>query len=91
MAPWKIPLLATMTLCSLGVHGMLSYLAIRRQAYLAAAMFIVAVLLMLGMAGMATGEQTVARQWVEEGVNSVGQIAWAVGSYLLYSRVRNDP
>jgi len=90
MAPWKIPLLATMTLCSLGVQGILSYMAFRRKAHLAAAMYIVAVLCMLGMAGMAGGEQSVGWQWVEEGINSVGQIAFALGSWLLYSRFRAD-
>jgi hypothetical protein len=40
---------------------------------------------MLGMSGMASGsEQTVATQWIEESMNSMGQIAFAVGSYLLY-------
>jgi hypothetical protein len=87
MAPWKIPLLATMTLASLGLQGILSYVAFRRKAYLAVAMYIVAILCMLGMAGLASGEQNIARQWIEEGINSTGQIAFALGSYLLYSRV----
>ncbi len=84
IAPWKIPLLATMTLCSLGVQGILTHLAFRRRARLAAAMYILAVLCMFGMAGMAGGEQSIARQWVEESINSLGQIAYALGSYLLY-------
>ncbi len=88
IAPWKIPLLATMTLCSLGAQGILTYISFRRGARLAGAMFIVAVLCMLGMASMSSGEQTVARQWIEESINSVGQIAFAVGSFLLYRAVR---
>lgn len=90
MAPWKIPLLATMTLSSLGLQGVLSYMAFRRKAYLAAVMYIVAIVCMLGMAGMASGEQSVGRQWLEEGINSVGQIAFAFGGFLLYSRVEAD-
>ncbi|MGD9048358.1 MAG: hypothetical protein PVF77_09910 [Anaerolineae bacterium] len=86
MAPWKIPLLATMTLGSLGLQGILSYMAFRRKAYLAATMYIVAILCMLGLAGLAGGEQSIARQWIEEGINATGQIAFALGSYLLYSR-----
>ena len=86
MAPWKIPLLATMTLSSLAVYGILSYIAFRRKARLAAAMYILTIVCMLGMAGLASGEQSVARQWTEEGINAVGQIAFALGSYLLYSR-----
>lgn len=88
MAPWKIPFLATMTLCSLALQGILSYMAFRRKAHLAAVMYIVAILCMLSMAGMASGEQSVGRQWLEEGINSVGQMAFAFGSFLLYSRVR---
>ncbi|MBN1249387.1 MAG: hypothetical protein JXC32_17130 [Anaerolineae bacterium] len=83
MALWKIPLLAIMTIASLSVHGILSYLAWRRKAPLASAMFVVSVVCMLSMAGMTGGEQTVARQWIEESVNSLGQIAFALGSYLL--------
>jgi hypothetical protein len=86
MAPWKVPFLATMTLASLGLQGLLSYIAFRRRAYLAAVMYIVAILCMLGMAGLASGEQSIARQWIEEGINSIGQIAFALGSYLLHSR-----
>lgn len=90
IAAWKIPLLATMTLSSLGLQGILSYIAFRRKARLAAAMYIVAILCMLSMAGLAGGDQSVARQWIEEGINSLGQIAFALGSYLLYSRYRVD-
>ena len=85
IAVWKIPLLATMTLCSLGAHGILTYVSFQKKNRLAAALFIVAVLCMLGMSGMASGsEQTVTTQWIEEGMNSFGQISFAVGSYLLY-------
>ena len=90
IAAWKIPLLATMTLSSLGLQGILSYIAFRRKARLAAAMYMVAILCMLSMAGLAGGDQSVARQWVEEGINSLGQTAFALGSYLLHSRFRAD-
>jgi hypothetical protein len=88
MAPWKIPFLATMTLCSLGTQGILAYLSFRKRAPVAGFLFVAAVLCMLSMAGMASGEQTVARQWIEESINAVGQIAFALGSYLLYRRYR---
>jgi hypothetical protein len=88
MALWKIPLLATMTLASLALQGILSYIAFRRKAYLAAAMYVVAILCMLSLAGLASGEQTIARQWIEEGINTTGQIAFALGSYLVYSRTK---
>jgi hypothetical protein len=86
MAPWKIPLLATMTLSSFGVYGILSYMALWRKARLAAGMYILTILCTLGMAGLAGGEQSVTRQWIEEGINTLAQVAFALGSYLLYSR-----
>lgn len=91
IAPWKIPLLAMMTLSSLGAQGILVYIGFRRKARVAAYAFIVAVLCMLGMSGMASGAQTVARQWIEQGINAVGQIAFAIGSYALYRSFLNNP
>jgi hypothetical protein len=91
IAAWKIPLLAVMTLASLGAQGILTYICFQKKARLAAAMYIVAVLCMLAMSGMASSsEQTVAAQWIEESINSVGQIAFAAGSYLLYRVVLNE-
>jgi hypothetical protein len=85
MAAWKIPFLAVMTLSSLGAQGILTYISFKRKATLAAVLFIVAVLCMLGMSGMASGAtQTVSMQWIEEIMNSVGQISFAAGCWLLY-------
>lgn len=86
LAIWKIPLMAVMTVSSVGAYGVLSYLGFRRRRPLAGLLFIVSVVLTLGMAGMASGEQSVARQWIEEGVNSASQIALAVASCTLYRR-----
>lgn len=91
IAPWKIPLLAVMTLSSLGAQGILVYIGLRRGAKWAAALFIVSVLCMLAMSGMASGEQTIARQWIEQAINVVGQIAFAAGSYALYRHHRQAP
>jgi hypothetical protein len=88
LAIWKIPFLIVTTLCSIGAYGLLSYMAFRKGTRLAAVLFIVAVLCLLGMSGMASGEQTVARQWIEQSVNSAGQAAFALGSFLLYCAVR---
>ncbi len=85
IAGWKIPLLAVMTLSSLGAQGILTFISFKRKAPLAASLFIVAVLCMLGMSGMASGsEQTVAAQWIEEIMNSIGQISFGVACWLLY-------
>lgn len=91
IAPWKIPLLAIMTLSSLGAQGILTYVSFKRKVPLAASLFIVAVLCMLGMSGMASGsEQTVATQWIEEIMNSVGQISFAVACWLLYRNYSSE-
>jgi hypothetical protein len=86
MAAWKIPFLAIMTLASLGAQGILVYLSFRRGIRIAAIFFIVAVLCMLGMAGMASGEQTITRQWIEQSVNLAGQSSFALGAFFLNKR-----
>lgn len=91
IAGWKIPLLAIMTISSIGANGILTYVAFRRGARLAGALLVVSVLCLFAMGGMAGGDQTVARQWIEEGINATGQIAFAVGSLLLYRAVASDP
>jgi len=90
MAPWKIPLLAIMTISSLGTQGILAYLAFKRGLRPAGALFTVAVVCMLAMTAMSAGEQSVAKQWVEETVNSIGQITFAVGSWMIYRSVSGN-
>jgi hypothetical protein len=84
MAPWKIPLLGVMVLCSPGTYGVLAYVCFRRHSGLAAAGLIIAFLSVLVMGGMASGEQTLMMQWIEESSNSIGQIGFAVGCCQLY-------
>ena len=91
MALWKIPFLAVMVLCSLGTHGILTYTSFQRHIKLAAVGFIIAFLCVLGMGGMASGEQTVMMQWIEESINSIGQIGFAVGCNLLFHASIHKP
>lgn len=84
MVGWKIPLLILMTLSALGAHGILAFLALRRRHFIAAAGFMLAFVCTLGMGGLASGEQTVARQWMAESVNTLGQSGFALGSFLIY-------
>lgn len=88
IAAWKIPFLFLMTLTSLGAQGILAYISFRRGAPLAAAGFIVAFLGLLAMGGMASAPQTVAMQWIEESINSVGQIGFMLGSILLHKNYK---
>lgn len=88
MAVWKIPLLAIMTLSSMALNGILTYVCFQRGQRGAAFAFIVAFLCLVGMGSMASGEQTLARQWTEEGVNAAGQIAFLLGTLLLHRDAR---
>ncbi|MFN2292403.1 MAG: hypothetical protein ACK2UC_14520 [Anaerolineae bacterium] len=89
LAVWKIPFLIATTLCSIGAYGLLTYVAYRRGARLAGVLFILAVVCLFAMSGMASSEQTVARQWIEQGINSAGQTAFAAASFLLYRTYRH--
>jgi len=91
MAVWKIPLLAVLTITSLAAQALLAYISIRRKAFFAGVLFIMAFLGLLAMGGMASGEQTIARQWIEETVNAFAQVTFAVGSGLLYQNYKKDP
>jgi hypothetical protein len=88
IAVWKIPFLALMTLASMGANGILAYISFRRGAKLAAVGFIVAFLCLVGMGAMASGEQTLAKQWLEESINTTGQLGFMIGSILLYKRLK---
>ena len=85
MAAWKIPLLAIMTLSSMGLQGILAYMAFQRKNTWAAVGFIIAFLCLVGMGAMASGEQTLARQWIEEGINTVGELGFMFGAILLHN------
>ncbi len=84
IAAWKIPFLFVMTITSLGAQGILTYLSFKRGAKLAAAGFIVAFMALLAMGGLASAEQSVSLQWIEEGINSLGQVGFMLGSILLH-------
>jgi hypothetical protein len=86
--PWKVPFLVWMTLASMGANGILTYISFKHGAKLAAVGFIVAFLCLVGMGAMASGEQTLAKQWIEESINALGQLGFMVGSILLYQKFK---
>lgn len=88
IAAWKIPLLAIMTISSMGAQGILAYLSFRRRILPAAVGFIVAFLCLIGMGAMASGEQTIAKQWIEESINALGQFGFMLGAIVLDRDVR---
>ncbi len=88
MALWKIPFLAVMTISNFGLLVTLGYTAYRKATRWAVFFFAISLVCMLSMAGMATAEQSIAQQWIEEGVNSLGQITFAIGSYLILKKYK---
>jgi len=90
MAVWKVPFLIVMTLASMGVHGILTYMSFQRNEKIAATGFIVAFLCLVGMGAMASAEQTLAKQWIEQSINTVGQLGFMLGSILLYRNVASS-
>lgn len=84
MAPWKIPFLFVMTLTSLGAEGILAYIAYRRNARPAAVGFVIGVMGILAMSALASAEQTIVMQWIEESINTLGQSGFMIGSILLH-------
>jgi hypothetical protein len=87
MAGWKIPFLAVMTLASLGTHIVLIYLSLKHRSRLGAISFLLGLILLLSMGALAGGEQTIARQWLEEWVNAFAQTGFAIGAWLLYQAI----
>ena len=71
------------------MNGILTYHSFQKRARAAGWMFILAVLCLFAMAGMASGEQSIARQWIEQSINLTGQSSFALGNYLLYRKVTN--
>lgn len=88
IAPWKLPLLFIMTITSLGAYGILTYISFRRKLPFAAAGFILSFIGVLLMGGLASQPQTVALQWIEQSINSIANIGFSIGTFLLYKNFR---
>jgi hypothetical protein len=74
MAAWKIPIMGLMTVFMVGAMGVFSAIAFRLRCHWAGALFIVNAVVVIGMAGIGSGgDYSIARQWVEEVVNAIGQ------------------
>jgi hypothetical protein len=84
MTPWKIPLLAVMTLSSLAAYGLLAVMSLRKKLPVAYAGFLLALLGVLAMGFLASRPQTISMQWLEQSVNTGANIAFAVGCYQIF-------
>jgi hypothetical protein len=88
IAAWKLPFLVITTLSSLAALAALAFMAFRLHLIVAGVLFVLAALATFMMGGMASATQTVSMQWIVEGINSTGQIAFAAGAFLLYRHLR---
>lgn len=87
MAVWKIPLLAIMTISSLGLQATLCYITYKKISKFSSLLYGISFLCIIGLAGMASTEQSISNQWIEEIINSAGQLAFAGGSRLLSKKL----
>jgi hypothetical protein len=51
--------------------------------------FSVAFLCLVGMRAMASGEQTLNRQWIEQSINSLGQLGFYDRYYFLFLKIED--
>jgi hypothetical protein len=87
LVAWKIPFLAVMTLASVGTHVVLIHLSLKHRSRLGAISFLLSLIFLLSMGALASGEQTIARQWLEEWINAFAQTGFAIGAWLLYQAI----
>lgn len=82
---WKFTLLGVMSLASVLTSILLIVFAFRQKLTLAGALFIVNLIIIFVMNGLARmPEQTIALQWIEESVNSVSWFCFAIASKKIY-------
>lgn len=72
IAPWKISFLFLMIITSLAAEGILTYIAFKRKVVAAVIGFIIGVMGILAMGALASAEQTISMQWIEQTINIVG-------------------
>lgn len=82
---WERLLLTAMVLATLLTTILLTMFALRLKLTLAAGLFLVNLLVVFVMNGMARlPEQPIRMQWIEESMNAVSWLAFALGARLLY-------
>jgi hypothetical protein len=87
MALWKIPLLLIMTLASLGVYATLALISKRRHLRWTAVGFMIPFFGVILMGFLASRTQTIGLQWIEQSLNSLINISFAISSYTLSKKV----
>jgi len=82
---WKLTLLSVMVLASIITSILLIIFAFRQKLTLAGVLFVVNLIIIFVMNGLARmPEQTIALQWIEESVNSISWFCFAIASKKIY-------
>jgi hypothetical protein len=78
---WKLTLLSVMVLASIITGILLIIFAFRQKLTLAGILFVINLIIILVMNGLARiPEQTIPLQWIEESINSVSWLCFAIAS-----------
>ncbi|MCP4139138.1 MAG: hypothetical protein GY755_02415 [Chloroflexi bacterium] len=82
---WKRVLLSVMVLASIITSVLLIIFAFRQKLTLAGVLFVVNLIIIFVMNGLARmPEQTITLQWIEESINSISWLCFAIASYKIY-------
>ena len=88
---WERVLLSVMVLASIATSVLLIIFAFRRKLKLAGWLFIVNLFIILMMNGIARmPEQTIALQWIEESINSISWLCFALASKQIFEHTRDN-
>lgn len=88
---WERVLLSMMVLASISTSILLIIFAFRRKLKLAGWFFIVNLIIILVMNGIARmPEQTIALQWIEESINAISWLCFAFASKKIFEDTRDN-
>jgi hypothetical protein len=86
---WERLLLSITVLATFGSGILLIIFALRQKLALAGGLFLLNLIGILILNGLARlSEQPIALQWIEEGINAVSWLAFALASLQLYQHAR---
>ena len=88
---WKLTLLSVMVLASVITSILLIIFAFRQRLTLAGVLFIINLIIIFVMNGLARiPEQTIALQWIEESINTISWLCFAVASKKIFENTREN-
>jgi len=88
---WKRILLSVMVLASIITSVLLIVFAFRQKLFLAGALFIINLIIIFVMNGLARmPEQTIALQWMEESINSVSWLCFFIATKEVFDYTRKN-